>query len=109
MKILITGSNGLLGQKLIKLLANKGSVELLATSKGENRVQNKEEYQYQSLDITNRTEVLNVVDGFKPDAIINTAAMTNVDACESDKELCWDLNVNAVKYFIEAAEKNNSH
>ncbi|MGB0888431.1 MAG: SDR family oxidoreductase [Vicingaceae bacterium] len=109
MKILITGSNGLLGQKLIKLLAGKTDVTLLATSKGENRVKNKEGYNYQPLDITNRTEVLNVVAEFKPDAIINTAAMTNVDACELDKELCWDLNVNAVKYFIEAAEKNNTH
>ena len=109
MKILVTGSNGLLGQKLIQLLSKKDNVELLATSKGENRFNIKEGYHYQSLDITNRTEVLNVVDGFQPDAIINTAAMTNVDACESDKELCWDLNVNAVKYFIEAAEKNNSH
>lgn len=109
MKILVTGSNGLLGQKLIQLLSKKDNVELLATSKGENRFKNKEGYQYQSLDITNRTEVLDVVDGFKPDAIINTAAMTNVDACESDKTLCWDLNVNAVKYFIEASEKVNSH
>jgi dTDP-4-dehydrorhamnose reductase len=109
LKILVTGSNGLLGQKLIQLLSKKDNVELLATSKGENRFKNKEGYQYQSLDITNRTEVLDVVDGFKPDAIINTAAMTNVDACESDKTLCWDLNVNAVKYFIEASEKVNSH
>lgn len=109
MKILVTGSNGLLGQKLIQLLSKKDNVELLATSKGENRFKNKEGYQYQSLDITNRTEVLDVVDSFKPDAIINTAAMTNVDACESDKTLCWDLNVNAVKYFIEASEKVNSH
>ena len=107
MKILVTGSNGLLGQKLIQLLSKKDNVELLATSKGENRFKNKEGYQYQSLDITNRTEVLDVVDSFKPDAIINTAAMTNVDACESDKTLCWDLNVNAVKYFIEASEKVN--
>jgi dTDP-4-dehydrorhamnose reductase len=109
LKILVTGSNGLLGQKLIQLLSKKDNVELLATSKGKNRFKNKEGYQYQSLDITNRTEVLDVVDSFKPDAIINTAAMTNVDACESDKTLCWDLNVNAVKYFIEASEKINSH
>jgi len=109
MKILITGSNGLLGQKLIKLLANKDNVAVLATSKGENRINDNSGYQYQSLDITNRQEVNNIVASFKPDAIINTAAMTNVDACESDKELCWDLNVNAVKYFIEAAERNNSH
>jgi dTDP-4-dehydrorhamnose reductase len=108
-KILITGSNGLLGQKLIQLLAGKNNVELLATSKGENRFKNKVGYQYQSLDITNRDEVLDVVNSFKPDSIINTAAMTNVDACESDKELCWDLNVNSVKYFIEASKRNNSH
>ena len=65
MKILVTGSNGLLGQKLIQLLSKKDNVELLATSKGENRFKNKEGYQYQSLDITNRTEVLDVVDSFK--------------------------------------------
>ncbi len=109
MKILITGSNGLLGQKLVKLLANKDNLELLATSKGVNRINDKSGYQYQSLDITNKEQVLSVVNGFRPNAIINTAAMTNVDTCEADKELCWDLNVNAVKYFIEASEKNDSH
>ncbi len=109
MKILITGSNGLLGQKLIKLLAGKEGVELLATSMGANRVSSREGYSYQSLDITNEQDINNVVGGFKPNAIINTAAMTNVDACEEDKELCWDLNVNAVKYLINAAQQNDSH
>ena len=109
MRILITGSNGLLGQKLVKLLAKKEGVELLASSKGKNRITNKEGYQYESLDITNQSEVIAIVDRFHPDAIINTAAMTNVDACETDKELCWDLNVNAVKYLIGASEQNNSH
>jgi dTDP-4-dehydrorhamnose reductase len=109
MKILITGSNGLLGQKLVKLLANKDGIELLATSKGKNRISNQSGYQYKSLDITNQQEVEVVFDEFKPDTVINTAAMTNVDACESDKELCWDLNVNAVKYQIKAAEKHQSH
>jgi len=108
-KILVTGSNGLLGQKLVKLLASKENVELLATSKGENRIKNKEGYQYQSLDITTKDNVLKIVEEFKPTTIINTAAMTNVDACESKRELCWDLNVNAVKYLIEASEKNNTH
>lgn len=109
MKILVTGSNGLLGQKLIKLLGNKPDIELLATSKGANRVSNKEGYQYQSLDITNQQEINTVFDVFKPDAVINTAAMTNVDSCEDDKELCWDLNVNAVKYLIEASKRHNTH
>lgn len=109
MKILITGSNGLLGQKLVKLLASKEGIELLATSKGANRISSLEGYAYQSLDITNQQEVNAVFDEFKPDVVINTAAMTNVDACESDKELCWNLNVNAVKYQIEASEKHQAH
>ncbi|MGB0882106.1 MAG: SDR family oxidoreductase [Vicingaceae bacterium] len=109
MRILITGSNGLLGQKLIYLLSGKSNLQLLATSKGENRIHKKEGYQYQSLNITNENEVLAIVADFKPDVIINTAAMTNVDACETDKELCWDLNVNAVKCLIEASELNNVH
>lgn len=109
MKILVTGSNGLLGQKLIRLLGNKPDIELLATSKGANRVSNQEGYQYQSLDITNQQEINAVFDVFKPDTVISTAAMTNVDTCEDNKTLCWDLNVNAVKYMIAAAEKHNSH
>jgi dTDP-4-dehydrorhamnose reductase len=109
MRILITGSNGLLGQKLVKLLANKDNVELLATSLGENRMSDKLGYIYRSLDITNNDEIGSLFDEFKPDVAINTAAMTNVDACESDKELCWDLNVNAVKYLIAASEKLNTH
>lgn len=109
MRILVTGSNGLLGQKLIKLLGNKTDIELLATSRGANRVSNQKGYQYQSLDITNQQEINAVFDVFKPDAVINTAAMTNVDACEDNKTLCWDLNVNAVKHMIAAAEKHNSH
>jgi dTDP-4-dehydrorhamnose reductase len=108
MRILITGSNGLLGQKLIKLLCDKG-VNVIATSRGANRLPNDGQYQYESLDIVNQQQVLDVVSKYKPDVIINTAAMTNVDQCESEKEACWDLNVNAVKYLTEACEITGTH
>ena len=45
----------------------------------------------------------------KPDAVINTAAMTNVDACEDDRENCWDINVNAVKYLLQSSKKHGCH
>ena len=41
--------------------------------------------------------------------IINTAAMTQVDQCETDRRKCWDLNVLAVAHLIEASEKYQSH
>jgi dTDP-4-dehydrorhamnose reductase len=112
-RILITGSNGLLGQKLVHQLLQNESYLLLATSMGENRMSILKEANYsknyQSLDITNQEEVEKVVASFKPNVVINTAAMTNVDACETDRENCWKLNVTAVEYLIEACKKVDAH
>ena len=108
-KILVTGSNGLLGQKLVKQLKASSKFELIATSRGENRISDTEGYQYLAMDIANEGEVDRVFNEIKPDVVINTAAMTNVDACENDKENCWLLNVKAVEYLIKASEKYQSH
>jgi dTDP-4-dehydrorhamnose reductase len=108
-KILITGSNGLLGQKLVSLLAGNSDYHLLATAKGVNRLGDiGKKYDYTSLDITNQKEVEKVISDFKPDFIIHTAAMTNVDQCVTDNDGCTLLNVTSTKYLVEAAEKNNS-
>lgn len=109
MKILITGSNGLLGQKIVYKLLENPRVELIATSKGENRVSKKNGYQYFPLDITNKNEVSELISQVKPDCIINTAAMTNVDACENDKAGCKALNVDAVHHLIDACKPFNTH
>lgn len=103
-KILITGSNGLLGQKLVELLVQQGNVEIIATARGENRLPFKDGYRFHSMDITNRDEVLRVVAEHTPDAVIHTAAMTNVDQCETEKETCWQQNVHAVEYIVEACK-----
>ena len=102
MKILITGSNGLLGQKLIYKLRIDDSVDLVATSKGENRVSVRDGYVYHSLDITNKAAVEALITTQKPDVVINTAAMTNVDLCEDEKAACDVLNVDAVQYLADA-------
>ncbi|MBO6496885.1 MAG: NAD(P)-dependent oxidoreductase [Roseivirga sp.] len=108
MKILITGSNGLLGQKLIKLLLDKGEDTLIATARGGNRLPYPEtDYVFDQMDITVKQQVLEVVTKHKPEVIIHTAAMTNVDQCETEREACWDQNVNAVNYLIEASAKND--
>lgn len=108
-KILITGSNGLLGQKLVYNLKQRKDVELYATAIGENRLIDKSGYSFLSLDITDRNNVNKVIENVGPDVIINTAAMTNVDACEINKEACWKINVDAVNYLVEASLKFNSH
>ncbi len=99
-KILITGSNGLLGQKLVLALRNHH--EILATSVGVCRMNNQNGFNYLNLDITNQRAVREIVSDFQPDAIINAAAMTNVDACEFNHELCDKINVHAVQYLADA-------
>ena len=105
MRILITGANGLLGQKLLDILCADLSVQVLATSRGESRLPYLPDHiSYEPLDITNQQEVMTVVSEFSPDVIIHTAAMTNVDQCEEEREACWEINVTAVNYLVEVAE-----
>ncbi|MFT5723249.1 MAG: dTDP-4-dehydrorhamnose reductase [Bacteroidia bacterium] len=107
--VLVTGSNGLLGQKLTDLYLTKLDVNLIATAKGNNRHLVPEGYTYAEMDITNETDVERVIQRFKPDVIIHGAAMTNVDACELDPEACELLNVRATQYLVNAANHVNAH
>ncbi len=120
MKVLITGSNGLLGQKIIYALLklNKGeqpigkckwpnveaALTIIGTSKGENRLIEQNGYAFESLDIAQKDQVQQVIEKHRPDVIINTAAMTNVDACETQKEGCWAANVTAVQNLVDACQ-----
>jgi dTDP-4-dehydrorhamnose reductase len=106
--ILITGSNGLLGQKLVALIAQNPNYNLIATSKGSNRISKISNFIYESLDITNKQEVEAILEKHQPNVIINTAAMTNVDACELNKEECWKQNVVAVQNFVDVITNSQS-
>ena len=109
MKVLLTGSNGLLGQKLLHKLRLDNNVDLVAISKGPNRVSDQAGYIYFSLDLTNEQEVKELLIREHPDVIINTAAMTDVDACEDNKELCDNINVTAVNYLSRACMNFDAH
>ncbi|PCJ80019.1 MAG: NAD(P)-dependent oxidoreductase [Flavobacteriales bacterium] len=108
-KILVTGSNGLLGQKVVYGLLEKEDVKIIATARGENRLKRKEGYIYEQLDITDEENVKAIFEKHTPHTIIHTAAMTNVDPCETERELCWKSNVEAVQYIVNECEKHNVH
>ncbi len=107
MKVLITGANGLLGQRLVQLYEDVAETEVIATARSKNRIP-VGSYRYMSMDITVQDDINMVFDQTKPDVVINTAAMTQVDQCETEKELCWQLNVTAVSYLKKACEKHRS-
>lgn len=108
MRILVTGSNGLLGQKLTSLLQKDNDVYLIATARGKSVVK-IERGEYHSLDISNRDQVEGVLRLTKPDVIIHTAAMTQVDDCETQRDACWKANVTSVEHLVRCCNTLHIH
>lgn len=108
-KVVITGSNGLLGQSLLNvLLKEKNNYDVYGFSKGVNR-SGRNDFQYFSIDITNQNQLTKDLLKIKPDYIVNTAAMTQVDACENDTVKCDTLNVNVVQWLAAICQELSAH
>lgn len=94
-KILIIGKDGMLGSEVFKRFNINSSYNTQGTT-------------IENLDICNESQVFEITNTFKPDYIINCAAYTNVDACESNTELANNINGNAVKNLVSAANRINA-
>ncbi|HEY8892237.1 MAG TPA: dTDP-4-dehydrorhamnose reductase [Clostridium sp.] len=92
MKILITGANGQLGRELANQYKEKKDIELILTLRSD-------------LDITNIKEVYKFVNENKPDVIINCAALTAVDKCETEIDIAYKINVIGPKNLAIAANE----
>ena len=106
-KIIVTGSNGLLGQKVTDLSIQDSEIELIATSVGPNRHNLKDGYRYEELDVLDLDRLNELVARYQPDSIIHTAAMTNVDACEAERTKCYALNVQSVKNLVDVCQRRD--
>jgi dTDP-4-dehydrorhamnose reductase len=104
-RVLICGSNGLLGQRLALMLSSQTEYEVLNTSRQRSFVFDHRLFDYTQLDITKKSDVKSLVSSFHPTAIINAAAATDVDWCELHREDAWKVNVVGVENLIEAARK----
>jgi dTDP-4-dehydrorhamnose reductase len=108
MKILVTGANGLLGQKLISLLQEKENIYVIATARG-NSSKAVIRGEFHSLDVTDENQVEKLIAKTKPDVVIHTAAMTQVDDCETKRDACTLNNVTAVEHLVAACRAHNVH
>lgn len=93
MRILITGARGQLGQSLRRALPEDW--ELIATDS-------------KTLDITNAEAVESMIAGFQPDALVNAAAYTNVDAAEQNAEKAFAINAYGVHHLARSARKHGA-
>jgi dTDP-4-dehydrorhamnose reductase len=101
--VLITGANGLLGQKLAcdfhphyKVIACDLSPESFISFPN---------LSYESLDITNRRQLGFHISFYHPEVVVNAAAYTDVDRCEIHKDKAWAANVGGVKNLASLCKK----
>lgn len=107
-KVLLTGANGLLGQAVISIFSRESDFDVVATSVEPELYVEAGNYRYEQLDITVKENVKKAVKKHNPDVIVNCAAFTDVDKCETERELCWKLNVDAVKNLIISSRISDS-
>ena len=92
--VLIIGASGLVGSYLYRLISNE--CDTTGTFRGhplKNAIY---------LDITDRQAVEDTVSRISPDYIFLPAALTNVDRCEEEKELCFRVNVGGTQNIVDA-------
>jgi len=95
MRILVTGAAGQLGVDLVAACEAQGDDVIGLDRSG--------------LDVSDRSSVLGAVTALRPDAIVNTAAWTAVDACEGDADRAYRVNALGPRWLNEAAALTGSH
>jgi dTDP-4-dehydrorhamnose reductase len=103
LKLLITGASGLYGSKLAQLALAQG-IEVYSSD-----IQNLSVYGNSvKLDISGKEQVEAAFKTIKPDAVVHAASLTDVDKCETNKELAWKVNVEGTKNIADAAKASGS-
>ncbi len=95
MKIVITGAGGQLGVDLVEHCTDAGD-DVLAFDRS-------------SLDITDAAAVRELLSSTRPDAVVNAAAYTAVDACETNEAVAYAVNADAVGFLAAACDEVAAH
>jgi dTDP-4-dehydrorhamnose reductase len=100
-RLLVFGGSGFIGGNLIKMARLKGWDTHIASSNASSYVN------WSKVDITNKFEVDKIIETVCPDAVINLAAISNVDMAEQEKEETWKVNVEGAKYIAQSCAIHN--
>ena len=102
-RLLVVGSTGLVGSKVASHASNYGFEAYGTRHERKSILSDSVE-----LDITDPTATLELIQKIRPSVIVNTAAVTNVDYCETNREEARRVNADGVKNLAAAARKNQS-
>ncbi|MSR81478.1 MAG: dTDP-4-dehydrorhamnose reductase [Candidatus Latescibacteria bacterium] len=101
MKLLVTGAHGLLGRSLLE---PDFDAEMIGCGRGETPVGKGA---YHPVELTDPRAVLALLEKVRPDWVIHTAALTDVDRCESDRPLALQINLDIVRHLASACRQLN--
>lgn len=107
-RILITGANGLVGQALIRRLTAWPGADVLATGRQPDARVSVFSGGYVPLDVLDADAIERVMQDFAPSVVVHAAAISQVEACEADKEACWTLNVDATATLATACHRHGA-
>jgi len=93
LRVLITGAGGMVGREVVEAMYGHDVIGLDRAT----------------LDVTSRDAVLGAITSTHPDAIVHCAAMTAVDACETERDRAFLVNALAVRFVMEAARRAGSY
>ena len=96
MRVLVTGAGGMVGREVVELFAAGGAHEVFG-------------FDHAALDVGDRDSVLGAIGSVRPDAIVHCAAMTAVDACETEEDRAYLVNAMGVRFVMEGARRAGAY
>ena len=105
--VLVTGANGLLGQALVERLMDE-EVEVTATAR-DDTLRADADCDYRPMDVTDPDAVTTTFEAVEPDVVVNCAAMSDVAACDTDRNRAWATNARAVKRLAKRCNERRAH
>jgi dTDP-4-dehydrorhamnose reductase len=106
MRVVVTGSNGLVGSRLALLLSERGH-STLGISRGEQRTEKR--FSYAACELSDGAQLTSVLRDFRPEVVVHPASMTEVDRCEKDPEAAYAANVTAAANVAVACRELKAH
>lgn len=106
-RVVVTGSNGFIGSRVMEQFAKKSGIQLFGWAKGSNRVLNVN-FDYQDIDLTNSEQFELLYSQTLPDVIIHCAAISQVDKCEQNPQLCFEINTAVTENIVKLIDSSKT-